>query len=222
MRKILLLSILSVLVFSACKKKHSDVSQLVTVSYPTVKITNGIYYSFPVGGGPLPSANTIQATAYDSFYKEKLNVVVDATTLSNSVPGLYIVTVSAKNRYGYVGYGYVYVAVSNVNDSLDLTSVYHRSGDAARPVHVQKVGRNLYTTDNLGGVDIVSQADAKTSAVFAVTSDTTLDFGAQTCSLGSFTTSFTQLSLDPSDTTFQYSIIGNGTFSGALRTFHKH
>jgi hypothetical protein len=227
MRKIFLLSIFAALGFTACKKKHNDVSQLVTVSYPTIKITNGQFYSFRVGGGPLPSANTIKATAYDSFYRESLPVVVDATNLTNIAPGLYVATVSAKNKYGYIGYGYVYVAISDVSDSLNLSGLYFRNVgvpalDSARPVYIKKVARDLYTTSNLGGVDTGTQATSITGGVFAVTSDTTIDFGVQnTASFGTFMTAYNRLDLTPGDTTLQYSIQNNQNFSNALRTFTK-
>ena len=224
MRKIFLISVLAVLAVTGCKKKHTDISQLVSVSYPTVKITSGQYFSFPVNGGPLPSANTIKATAYDSFYRESLPVVVDATSLTSIAPGLYTATVSAKNKYGYIGYAYVYVAITNVKDSMDISGNYLRSLGApvsTRPAKVKKVARGLYTTSNLGGVDINTQSSSILNAVFAVTSDTTIDFGMQNTPMGAFSTTGNMLSLAPGDTTLQYAIQNNSNFSTTLRTFVK-
>lgn len=225
MKKLLILSILAVGVIAGCKKKDSLVSQVVTVSYPTVTITSGQYFSFPVGGGPLPSANSITATAYDSFYRQSLPVVVDASTLTNLSPGLYIATVSAKNKYGFVGYNYVYVAITNVSDTMDLSGLYWRAGvpggnDSANPANVYKLARGLYMTDNVGGVDTGTQKASVIPAVFAVTSLSTLDFGTQMTKEGILTASPASLNMIVADTTLDYAINLSG-FGSQLRTFVK-
>ena len=223
MKKILILSVFAALAFAACKKKEDTVSRLVTVSYPTVTITSAKYFSFPVGGGPLPNANTITATAYDSFYHEVIKPVVDASKLSSILPGLYIATVSAKNSQGFVGYAYVYVAVTNITDTTDLSGSY--TGLATSDtVHVTKLSRGLYRTDNIAGL-IRSAANAKyiVPGYFVQDVDAiTMYMPTQPSPLGSFSGVQTAIQMVPADTTFQYVIAGNPNFNGALNVFRKN
>ncbi len=41
MKKVLLLSLLSILIISSCKKKDHNVSTVVTASFPTIVLGNG-------------------------------------------------------------------------------------------------------------------------------------------------------------------------------------
>src|SRR5579871_6625009 len=173
MKRILMLSVFAAMAFASCKKNENTVSRLVTVSYPTVIIRSPQYYSFPVGGGPLPTAapnavNSVIASAYDSFYHETLQPVIDASHVSNLVPGLYVVTVSAKNSNGFTGYNYVYVAITNVPDTMDISGLYLRElGGAAstsNPTVITKKATGLYVTSNVGGVDTGTQKSSIMSA----------------------------------------------------------
>jgi len=225
MKRILMLSVFAAIAFAGCKKTENTVSKLVTVSYPTVKITSTQYFSFPVGGGPLPNANTITATAYDSFYHESMIPVVDASHLSNLVPGLYIATVSAKNSNGFIGYAYVYVAITSVPDSVDISGLYHRvvsPGDTSpgNPAFITKLATGLYRTSNVGGVDTGTQKSSIVSAVFATPDLYTLDFGTQPTSVGVLTASNQILTRGPVDTTISYALNLTG-FGGQQRTFVK-
>jgi hypothetical protein len=213
MKKIILLSLLSVALFIGCKKKDKVGSMVVTASFPTVSITGSQYYSIPVGG----TFPTINATAYDSFYKQSYATVIDQSTVNNNVPGLYAVSVSAKNQYGYVGYTTVFVAVTNVSDSLNLAGFYLRG---ANPAFVTKLARGLFMTSNVGGDDTATQASSVIPAVFAVTSDSTIDFGSQLTSAGTLTASQETLSLAVGDTTLNYAVNLTG-FGTQVRTFVK-
>jgi hypothetical protein len=192
----------------------------VTASYPTITIKSGQYFSFPVGGGPLPDANNIVATAFDSFYQESLPIVVDASHLTNLSPGLYVATVSAKNKYGYVGYANIYVAITPISDTFDISGVYHVKNstlvDTFRPAIVTKLGKGIFSTSNVFGADTGKNKKGVVPAVFAVTSTTSIDFGMQRTpgttlsSSGVFAAQNGVLDVVPPDTSFSYSPMLNG------------
>ncbi len=216
MRKILIALSFAAIAYAGCKKKDTTVSQVVTASYPTVLITGSQYVSIPVGGSFTPPS----ATAYDSFYKENLSVVKDLGTLNNNVPGLYTVVYSAKNHYGFVGTANVYVAVTSITDTLDLTGWYERL-TPTRSAHITKISRGLFMTSNVGGVDTTDPTTgAQISAVFAVLNDTTIDFGSQLTSGGPLSATSQTLTLDPGDTTINYALNLSG-FGTQVRTFVK-
>ena len=217
MRKILILSVVAAFAYAGCKKKVNNVSQTVTVSYPIITISGSQYVSIPVGGTFNPPA----ATAFDTFYKEHPTVVTNLGTLDNTVPGLYTVVYSAKNHYGFIGYANVYVAVTNISDSLDLSGWYIRNATPARVAFVTKLARGLFMTSNVGGADTGNISTGPVvSAVFAVTTTTTLTFGSQLTSDGSLSSSSESLSLVPADTTIKY-VINEHSFGPQLRTFVK-
>ena len=118
MKKIVIVFVLAVIATVGCKKKDNTVSMVVTASTPIVTITGPQYFSIPVGG----SLPTIAATAYDTFYRQTLPVVIDQGGLDNTTPGLYSVTASAKNKYGYIGSASVYVAVTSQLQPLSATA----------------------------------------------------------------------------------------------------
>ena len=197
---------------------------IVTASTPIVTITGSQYFSIPVGG-TLP---TIAAVAYDTFYRDSLPVLIDQAGLDNTTPGMYTVLATAKNKYGFVGSANVYVAVTDITDSLDLTGFYIRNGAAGRSAHVTKLGRGMFMTSNVGGVDT---SDATTgpvvSAVFAVTSPTKLTFGTQqvldggvSATLSSNSEQLIMIPGPPSDTSLVYAI-QESSFGTQVRTFVK-
>jgi len=202
MRKIIILSLVAAFAVAGCRKKIETVSTLVTVSYPIITISGSPYVSIPVGGAFTPPS----ATAFDTFYKERPTVVTNLGTLDNTTPGLYTVTYSAKNHYGFVGTAVVYVAVTNITDSLDLTGTYVRSAKPTMVAFVTKLAKGLFMTSNVGGVDTVASASAVVPAVFAVINPTTLDFGSQPTTAGTLTAAGEVLSLAPADTTLTYVI----------------
>ena len=219
MKKILLLAALGIFVFFSCKKKANDPSQDVHVSVPIITLTGSQFYSIQVGG-TLP---TINATAVDTYSKVSIPVVVDASTLDNSTPGLYQVNLTATNKYGFIGYSSVYVGVTSASPALDLSGWYERGGVPTKAAYITKLGTGLFMTSNVGGVDTVTQASALLSAVFVVTSNSTIDFGQQSTADGLLTASNQVLTLAAGDTTLSYILTGpSSTFSPtAVRTFVK-
>jgi len=210
MKKLSIILFFATLCIAACKK-DSKVSQVVTASYPTVMVSGPQYYSINTGG-TLP---TITGTAYDSFYKESDPVTIDNSTLDNSTPGLYIVQAKAKNKYGYIGTANIYVAVTNVPTTQDISGTYKRDVNGF-VVNVTKVANGLYYTDNVGGTGALV-----VPAYFAVLNDTTIDFGTQPTSGGTLTVSNPKLSLVPGDTTYQYKLNLSGFSPDAVRNFIK-
>lgn len=210
MKKILISILIPAVAFTACKKKENQISQVVTPSIPTVTLTGASIYDIPVGG-TLP---TISATAYDSFYKVSLPVTIDNSTLDNTTPGLYVVQVTAKNKYGYIGSSPVLIAVTNPN-TVDISGTYQRTTGFVS--HVSKVDNGLFLIDNVGGTSALPVA-----AYFVVTSDTTLDFSTgQPTSDGPLSATNEMLSMSPGDTTISWQLNASGFSATAVRTFVK-
>lgn len=225
MKRIFILSALAIMAFAACKKKLTTVSTIVTVSYPKITISSPKFYSIPVGG-TLPGVGDVVATAYDSFYQQTVDVVVDASKLSSLTPGLYTITVSAKNQYGYKGYENVYVAVTDVPDTVDIGGLYYRNADTLRPAMVTKVGRGLYHTSNLGGVDTGTQKTSIFGAYFVMVDNTTVDLGYQyiggsdTTAADAITGSYGALDRPANKYSYAFSDI-MGLFGTGIRNFYK-
>ena len=219
MRKLLILSVLAVIAFAACKKKETPVSTLYTYSPPVITIAGAQYYSIPVGG-VLPN---IAATAYDTFYHESYQVLLDQSTLDNTTPGLYVVTASARNKYGMLGTKSVYVAVTDIDPTIDLTGKYVRTSNNDT-VNVTKLATGLYRTDNVGGVDSVANpnnAPAVLPAFFVQTSLADIILPVQPSAQGTLQGSTGTINMAP-PVTFSYIIVSPSTvFGQSLRTFVK-
>lgn len=215
MKKLLVIPFLAALFFASCKKNTNTVSQLVTYSEPTITVNGSQYYSIPVGGS-LPS---ISATAYDSFYQTSYPVVIDQSSLDNTVPGLNIVYIKSTNKYGMVGSKGVYVAVTDVDPAIDLSGTYKRTSPSAGPTFaVTELANGLYRTDNVAGT---ATAAFIVSAYFVQTSTTEIDLPMQETAAGSLYGASTALSMTPGDTTYDYAIQGNSSFGTYVRTFTK-
>lgn len=196
-------------IISSCKKEDK-VSQVVKVSYPTVTISGQEYYSIPVGG-VLPS---ISASSYDSVLKEAYPTQYDASVMDNTKPGLYVVPITAQNKYGYVGSNVVFVAVTNIPATIDLSGNYKRLENGA-PVEITKLGNGLYKTNDVGGAPTL-----QVSAIFAQLNDTLLTLPPQPTSAGSLSCSGSVVKVTGTDTVISWAI-KNGSFGAAIRNFKK-
>jgi len=175
MKRFLLFSLLAVVLVStlfvtSCRKKYNDVSIEVTVSYPIMTLLNGKYFSINIGGA-LPATSVI-ASAYDTFYKQNCPVVVDFTQVSNLSAGLYPAYVSAKNLYGFTSYDTVWIGVTNVSDTLNLSGTWINNFLGNQYTYVNKVANGFFTTTNLLGVDVIASPAFVTPSFFLVTSVT--------------------------------------------------
>ncbi len=212
MKKLLVIPFLAAMLFGACKKNDNSVSTLVTYSVPTITLTGASYYSINVGGS-LPS---ISATAYDSFYKESYPVVIDQSTLDNTVPGLNIVYIKSQNKYGMTNTKGVYVAVTDINPLINLAGNYQRVSNSA-PVVVTKLANGLYMTNNVSGA--LSGGDA---GYFVQTDDTTIILPTQTSAVfGTLYGTNAKVHMLVGDTAYQYVLNPNTTFAPSTRVFQK-
>ena len=216
MKKILIAAVFAVIGFSACKKRTADVSTLYTYSVPTIIISGDQYYSIPVGGA-LPS---ITATAYDSFYHESYSVLLDQSTVDNTTPGLYVVTATAKNKYGMASSKSVYLAVTDISAAINLAGTYERTSNGVA-VNVYRLANGLYMTDNVGGVaNTPANASFILPAFFVQTTETEIKLPAQPTAQGILYGTEAAVNMAPADTTFEYAI-QNAAFGTAVRTFKK-
>jgi len=177
MKKIFLFAVLLTIVIASCKKKQNNPSITVTVSYPTITFAPTMYFSIPVGGA-LPSNI---ATAYDSFYRQSLSVVLIDSSVHNLVPGLYTAIATATSKYGYISNSTYYVVVTNVSTTEDLSGNWYQiplpMGGDSTATNVQKLANAFYSTSNVTGVNMVTDPVDVTPAIFAVINDTTIQFG---------------------------------------------
>lgn len=210
MKKYILVPILIALTIGACKKTDDDVSHEVTVSYPTVTITGSQFYSIRVGG----SVPTATATAYDSTLKESYPVDFDLASVDNTTPGLYVVQAIATNKNGYKGSNVVYIAVTDVPASTDLSGTYKRTSNSAI-VHVTKILTGLYSTDDVGGAPSLP-----VTAYFAHLDDVTIVVPPQPTSVGTLSCDNATLHMAVGDTSYSYVVI-NGNFGTSVRKFVK-
>lgn len=208
MKKITIALVLTV-ALGACSKKE-NVSQIVTASNPTVTLSGSKFYSIPVGG----AAPIVSATAYDSTIGESYTPQLDPSGIDVNTPGLYIVPVIARNKYGYVGQENVYVAVTDIAEAADLSGVYARTSNGAES-NVTELANGLYVADNLFG-----SPSLFVDFYFVQTSDSTIVIPDQATDLGDLVVDDVSLSVAPGDTSISYSI-QTLTSNNAIRTFVK-
>lgn len=209
MRQLLFVFGLCLIGASACKK-NDDVSQVVTVSYPTITLTGDRFYSIRPG----EAAPTIGATAYDSTLREAVQTNYDPAGVDNATPGLYVLPITAKNKNGYETTEAVYIAVTSVPDDYDLSGAYLRAATQAT-VNVTKVKRGIYETDDVGGAPSLP-----VTAYFAQIDDSVLSLPEQPTEVGTLSATDAFVRRSGTDTLIQWKVV-NGSFGTALRTFVK-
>jgi hypothetical protein len=212
MKNILKLSFVALitLVAVSCKKDYSQVSKVVTPSYPNINFPNGKFFSIKVGD-PTPQ---IVANAYDSLLKQAMGVTYDPSVIDNTTPGLYVVPViSEKNVNGYFSADAAYVAVTNIDTAVSLNGSWDRQGFTTFQT-LTEVKNGLYQIVNIGGAaGAVGYLCQKDSSSFS--------FPVQPTIYGDMY--FTQTSLRMISSrrdTMRYVVINAG-FGTALRTFVK-
>ncbi len=176
MKKIVLFSLLSALIITACKRQQDNPSTVVTASYPKITLTTK-YYSIPVGA----VRPTVAATAYDSFYKQSIQIVTIDSAIHNFVPGLYRGRVSATNQYGYTSYASYWVAVTGVSPALTDGIAGHWIQPALSDsfaTNITMLANGLFLSSNVNGVNIYSNPTGVVADIFALTSNTTLVFSS--------------------------------------------
>jgi hypothetical protein len=210
MKKALITSSCIILMTAGCKKRSTDhISETVTVSYPVVAISGQQFYSIPVGG-MIPA---IAATAYDSILKESYTPSYDASVINNTKPGLYVVPIIAKNKNGYTGNTPVYVAVTNIDTSVDISGNYLRN---AAPVIITKIANGLYSVNDVGGAPTL-----QVRAYFAQLDSIKLQLPLQPTSVGDLYATDATVSKNAGGATVISWKVINGSFGSSLRTFVK-
>lgn len=210
MRRILFIACLAVTVISSCKKED-DVSKVVRVSYPEITLQGSKFYSIRTGGA-IP---TIQATAYDDMLDEEYPVEMDASAIDNQTPGLYVMPITATNRNGYITTEVVYIAVTDIDESKDLSGTYLRTTNGEE-MNVTEVANGLYQTDDVGGA-----ASLEVTVYFAQLNDTLLDVPEQpTPDVGDISADNARVFEGESSTTITWIVI-NGFFLDNQRSFVK-
>jgi hypothetical protein len=214
MKKLLLLSVVAAVAIAGCKKKDAMVSDLRNYSTPTIQITSGTYYSMPVGG----IVPVMTGTAYDSFYNEDATVLFDRSKLDVTEPGLYPVEASASNKYGMKSTTTLWVAVTNVDPTINLAGMYYRAA-SNDTVMLSRLANGLYyTTDAAanGAGDTITNFPA----YFVQTSAVELVFPAQQTKLGLVSGTEGTVTMSLSDTTYEYKLINNA-LAPTTRLFKK-
>ena len=210
MKKYIILGLVTIVAISSCRREHSNISKVVTPSYPTINFTGSQFYSIMVGG----TAPTIQATAYDSALNESYSVSYDPSLIDITTPGLYVIPMTATSKYGYVGSAVVYVAVTDIDSTVDLSGVYLRSATGAMP-NITQIVRGLYSTDDVGGAPSLP-----ITAYFAQLDDSTLSLPEQPTDVGTLSAVNAVVYVDTGDTVLSWAV-RNGFFGTQQRFFVK-
>lgn len=194
----------------SCKKDTVN-NKIVKVSYPTITLSGSKYVTLNVGTAYTDPG----ATGTDDVSGTSRSLTAEFSSLDVNTPGLYYMRYSMTNGNGYITKVARYIAVTNYNDAVDLTGTYERTSNGVQ-VHLTRVSRALYRTDDMGGAGI---ADA---AYFAVIDENTIDFSAQLSeSIGEeIDASAEALNISATDTSFQYRLAAPG-YGTALRIFEK-
>ena len=172
MKKILLFTVLSLFVFAACKKQQDNPSTVITASYPKITFAQK-YYSIPLG----TVRPEVQATAYDSFYKETVRIITFDSTINNFVPGVYMATLLAQSSHGYATLDTYYVAVTNVANTMDLSGNWNQVPvNDSTSTTIVKLANGLYSSNNVNGVNLYTDPTNVVYDLFAVTTNTTIVF----------------------------------------------
>jgi len=214
MKKLFIFSAFAALAFAGCKKKEATISTLHNYSVPTILLPEGHYYSIPVGG----VLSITDATAYDSFYNEVCTVVYDLSSLDNTIPGAYEVLAQAKNKYGMLATKKIYVAVTDIPETLILSGKYLRVA-TDDTVTVSMLANGFYQTS-----DVAANGAGDTTHVisgyFVQTSDVALSMPKQASKFGTFYGTGGTINLSPGDTTLEY-VVRNNAFAPVVRVFKK-
>ena len=225
MKKLLIALAAGALLVQACNKEYDKVSEVKTVSYPTITFSGIPYYSINTGG----DVPKVIATAYDSLLKESDSVsIVGTDAIDNTTPGLYIINAKATNRLGFYSTSDIYVAVTDIPATTDISGKYVRAATGGINT-VTKLARGLYQMDNLGGVaNTAANASLLFPVLFVQADDTTLLIPPQATAAGNIavkdeynTPDQAILHRAPADTNFKYAITSGSPFGTAVRTFKK-
>lgn len=209
MKKIIIALFAFGFLYAGCRKRDTEegVSTVYDATYPVITFTGSKFVSIPVGG----TVPAIAATAYDSALNETTIVSQGPSTVDVNTPGLYTQEFVAKNSHGYRTTAVAYVAVTNVDESQDLSGAYECVGRGGI-ANVTELANGLYETDNVGG-----NPTGPVPVYFVQLSDTTIEFPTQPTEAGEM--GFNEVDFDPG-VSYQYKVDNPGYGTG-LRVFIK-
>src|ERR1035437_7169581 len=116
MKKITLLVIVTATLFVACKKKTSDVSTVVKVTYPTITLKGNAFVSTPIGTGSYTDPG---ATGKDDLTGATSSLTPIVNTVDLTTSGFYTVVYQMKNGNGFITKATRLVLVTGVSASDD-------------------------------------------------------------------------------------------------------
>lgn len=211
MKKAYSLLIVALLIgMASCKKIENQYpSKTVKVSAPTITLKGDPVVILHTGDTYVDGG----ATYYDSLYKD-FGDLVTTTQINTAEEGFYIVSYTAKNRYGFESTSARLVAVTNIADSFDISGDYARTSNGATAT-LSKVGRGVFHTDNACGCVYVDEA------YFMIKSDSTIDMPAQYIPQTAAVSDFDGETIEYNPTVaYSYTILGP-SYGTAVRTFVK-
>lgn len=197
---------------TACRKRKDDVSKVVVV--PTMQVAGEKFISIRVGD-PMP-ADEGATVVNDAPLQGDANVKAVENTVDVNTPGMYYMLYQTKTKNGYTVGAARYVAVTNYDDTEDLSGLYSRAG-TPNVVEIERLARGLYVNKDMGGAGL---SDA---LYFTVINETTIAAGPQYSeSLGVVIgTSDESLEIIPDTSiTIMYALDAPG-YGTAVRTFIK-
>lgn len=210
----LVLAAAVLLLVNGCKKEDTP-SKTMKVSRPTITLLGDPIISLHVGEAYVDPG----ATYYDSLYGDNGSISA-ASEVNTSEEGFVIVTYSVFNKYGFEGTATRLVAVTDVDDALDISGSYSRTSNGAEAI-VSKLGRGVFQTDNVSGAAAGGTHDA---AFFMFKSDSTMVMPDQFLPNFGASAAFVDPAYDftASPTSYSYAIDNPSVFSPAVRTFVKN
>lgn len=203
----------ALITIAGCKKEDTP-SQTLKVSRPTITLIGDPIVSLQVGEAYVDPG----ATYYDSLYGDN-GTLSSTTEVNTSEEGFAIVYYSVFNKYGFEGTATRLVAVTNVDNALDISGSYSRSSNGAEAI-VTKLGRGVFQTDNVSG----AAAGVKDAAFFMFKSDSTIVMPDQYLPNFAAQASFVDPAYDftASPPSYSYAIDNPYVFSPVVRTFVKN
>jgi hypothetical protein len=220
MKKVLILSFTALAItLGACRKTTTTegVSKIVTPHYPTITLTGDQYYSINIGG----VAPSISATAYDSTTKEVCAVTQVAAGVDNTTPGLYPVSISAKNSDGYESSINAFVAVTDIDVAKNISGNYRRTAGQMGIAEVSQVKRGLYYSSNIFGVDPALAPGSVAGFYFVHVDDSTIIIPEQDTDFGVMRVGDVSFQQVPGGDTFYTYSLKTLTSNAAVRKFIK-
>lgn len=205
----LIIAIFGQIVFTGCSDQLDSEGISKITYYPTITLKGERWNRITQGG----TWTDLGVTAMEG--ETELTPVIGGDVVDVNTPGVYVITYTATNKDGFSLTEYRYIGVISPNvEGIDLTGSYKRNAGAGGTSTVTKVGENIYTTDNIGGV---AEPGATTTVHFYHYADGLLGVPYQLV-VGSpfFATDATV------DVGVSYSwLVVNPGYGTALRTFEK-